>query len=289
VFPFTDATQTDPLTGLEDGLLETALKRGKVPKVIHLNTSSEYCSSAAVTHLSAALSHLRADGTADAEIPSNVRMYHCAGTQHAASPLPLGPSDVPTGRGVYYPNTIDYKPFVRAAIDNLCAWVVQGTEPPPSLHPRIDNGTLVGRDVVRQSLPRLPGPGLPPHAVLPELLPAVDVDGNEVAGIRHPDLSVPLATYTGWNPRHPETGSAHLLARATGATIPFARTRAHRLARGDPRTSIEERYPSREAYLERVRDSAAALVEQRYLLAADVEGIVQASEQRYAEFTGPED
>jgi Alpha/beta hydrolase domain len=310
VFPFTDAIQIDPVSGQTDGLLRRALQRGKVPRVIHLNTSSEYCSSAAITHVSAALSHLTADGKADVDVPANVRIYHCAGTQHAASPLPLAlsASDVPTGRGVYFPNTIDYKPFVRAAVDNLYAWVAHACEPPPSRYPRVDNRTLVDREVVRHGLPRLPGPGLPARAfyaqrsgasgfdacsasvvsaaasVAPDLVPAVDADGNEVAGLQHPDLAVPLATYTGWNPRHPETGGARLLVRATGSTIPFPRTPEERIARDDPRPSIAERYASRDAYLERVRTAAMRLVEQRYLIESDVEEIVDASGRRYDEF-----
>jgi hypothetical protein len=285
VFPFTDATQTDK-NGNTDGLMKKATERGKVPKVFHLNTSSEYCSSAAISHISAALSHLRTDGKADVEIPPNVRMYHCASTQHAASPLPLGPSDVPTGLGVYQPNTIDYKPFVRAAIDNLCAWVTRGVEPPANLYPRLDNGTLVGQETVRQ---RLPGLSLPTSSGVPDLLPAIDADGNEVSGVRHPDVSVPLATYLGWNPRHSRTGGANLLVRATGSTIPFAATRQQRLERNDPRPSIEERYANRDGYLDQIRAAAAALVEKRYLLKEDAAGILEASARRYDEFSCLED
>jgi alpha/beta hydrolase family protein len=194
---------------------------------------------------------------------------------------------------------------VRAAIDNLSAWVTHATEPPPSQYPRLADRTLVDREVVRQALPRLPGLTLTPRAhhprrsgtsgfdagsaaggsssPAPDLVPAVDADGNEVAGLQHPDVSVPLATYTGWNPRHPATGGPKLLVRATGATIPFARTQAERVARDDPRLSIGERYPSRDAYLERVRSAAMRLVEQRYVLGSDVEAIVEASRQRYDE------
>ena len=281
VFPFTDAVQTDPVTGQADGLVRRALARGNVPRVMHINTSSEYCSSAAITHVSAALSHLTADGKTDVPLPPEVRMYHVAGTQHAPSPLPLNAHD---GLGAFYANTIDYKPFVRAAVDTLYAWVRLGTEPPPSRYPRLDDGTLVTRDVVRELLPRLPGPGLPTsefHAQ--DLVPRIDADGNEVAGLRLPDVSVPLATYTGWNPRRPETGGAHLLVRASGSTIPFARTQQERLAGGDPRPSIEERYASRELFLERVRSAALALVDERYLLGADVDALVEASAQRYDE------
>ena len=89
-----------------------------------------------------------------------------------------------------------------------------------------------------------------------------------MAGLRHPDVSVPLATYTGWNPRDPEAGGSNLLVRVTGATIPFARTAAERSGRDDPRAAIAERYSSRAAYLERVRAAAQGhLVAQRYLLA----------------------
>ena len=138
-------------------------------------------------------------------------------------------------------------------------------------------------------MPHLPGPGLPTSSGVPDLLPAVDADGNEVSGIRHPDLSVPLATYLGWNPRHPRTGGAHLLVRATGSTIPFAATRRQRLERNDPRPSIEERYSDRAAYLERIHAAATKLVEQRYLLAADTAGVLEASARRYDEFTCLED
>ncbi|HEX8968690.1 MAG TPA: alpha/beta hydrolase domain-containing protein [Chloroflexota bacterium] len=263
VFPYTDAIQMEPRTGQTDGLMRRALERGRLPRVMHLNTSSEYCSSAAITHISAALAHITADGQADVDVPDNVRIYHCASTQHAPSPLPLGTGDVPTGRGVYYPNTIDYKPFVRAAVDRLSAWVTRGVDPPPSRYPRLGDGSL-GRD----------------------LRPAVDADGNEIGGVRHPDVSVPLATYSGSNPRHPSTGGAHLLVRATGATIPFARTAGERAARRDTRLSIAERYPSREVFLERIGGAATALVVEGYLLADDVEPLVGASARRWDEFMG---
>jgi hypothetical protein len=96
---------------------------------------------------------------------------------------------------------------------------------------------------------------------------------------------VPLGTYLGWNPRHPRTGGAHLLVRATGSTIPFAATRQQRTERNDPRPSIQERYPTRDAYLEKIREAATALVEQGYLLAEDTPDIVEASARRYDEFT----
>jgi hypothetical protein len=223
-FPCTDAE-----------ILERAIHRGKVPAVIHLNTSSEYWSSAALEHVSAALCHVSPDRKHDIPLPANVRMYLCASTQHAPWPLDA-PSD---GRGVYAPNSIDYKPFVRAAVDNLTGWIRDGIAPPPDRYPRFADGTLTEN-----------------------LRPAVDADGNEVGGIRHPDVSVPLATYTGWNP---SVEDQHILVRALGSTIPF------------PPQEIAERYASQEVFLASVRAAAERLAADRYLLREDIEEIVRVS------------
>jgi hypothetical protein len=99
----------------------------------------------------------------------------------------------------------------------------------------------------------------------------VDADGNERAGIMLPELSVPLATHTGWNPRHPDIGGSGQLLAFAGTTVPFARTRREREALNDPRPSIEERYRSRDDYLARVRAAAAKLAQKGYLLEEDVE------------------
>ena len=100
---------------------------------------------------------------------------------------------------------------------------------------------------------------------------AVDGDGNERAGIPVPELSVPLATHTGWNLRHPDSGGSEQALYFAGATLPFARTRADREAAGDPRPAIAERYPSREDYLARVGAAARVLAAERYLLEEDIE------------------
>src|SRR5207302_11174182 len=132
-------------------------------------------------------------------------------------------------RGRYGFNLVDYAPLQRAALTNLDRWVSQGVEPPPSVHPRLDEGTLVDEPEVLARIAMLPGAVNPDPAQLwglheirngsnesqypaklrrgyPRLVPAVDSDGNEVGGIRLPDLTVPVATHTGWNPRHTETG-----------------------------------------------------------------------------------
>ncbi len=100
-------------------------------------------------------------------------------------------------------------------------------------------------------------------------------DGNETAGIRPPELAVPLATFTGWNPRHPEQGAPGDLMQMMGSTFAFARTRAEREGSGDPRLSIAERYPSRAAYLERVREAAQKLAAARHVLDEDIEASVE--------------
>ena len=114
-------------------------------------------------------------------------------------------------------------------------------------------------------------------------------DLNEIAGIRLPELAVPLATYTGWNLRHPERGNPGLFHGVTGglagSTIPFPATRRLRDFTGDPRLSIEERYQSLEDYLQRLREAGEALAEEGYLLEEDIEPIAQRSAKIWDAFT----
>jgi hypothetical protein len=115
----------------------------------------------------------------------------------------------------------------------------------------------------------------------PHFVPAVDADGNEQSGIRLPDISVPLATYTGWNGRHPEMGAPDQLIGLMGATLPFAPTPSEREASGDPRLSIEERYASKADYLERVTMAAQELVAAGYLLEEDLQTVRDQASDRY--------
>ena len=118
----------------------------------------------------------------------------------------------------------------------------------------------------------------PPY---PNLVSAVDADGNELAGIRLPDISVPLATYTGWNVRHPDFGGPGQTLALLGSTMPFPATRAERQATGDPRPSIEERYALKEDYLRQVQQAAEALLQQGYLLAEALPTVAEQAAQRY--------
>jgi Alpha/beta hydrolase domain len=142
---------------------------------------------------------------------------------------------------------------------------------------RNDFGAAANRGAVT-TLPPLPGK---PY---PCFVPAIDRDGNDVARIRLPDLTVPLATHTGWNLRYPQIGASGQLLSLIVATMAFASTKEEREARGDPRPSIAERYPSRDVYLEQVRQAARQLVEDGYLLAEDLELLVGQAAERYDVF-----
>jgi Alpha/beta hydrolase domain len=302
LFPFHDTTQTDPETGHTDGLLARLTARGKLPKVFFINTSAEYWAG------HAALTHTDLDGKRDLAPSEAVRIYHLAGTQHGPGNLLLtdtGAAD--DARGQQRPNSVDYRPLLRAAVVNLDRWATEGEAPPPNLHPRLDEGTAVPPAHTAATFQALPGVQFPAHlrsiarldfgpgvdegiaTLLPpkvgkpyaSLVSAVDEDGNELAGIRLPDISVPLATYTGWSVRHPDIGGPGQTLSLIGSTLPFPATPAEREASGDPRRSIEERYPSKEDYLRRVKQAAEALVKQGYLLAEDLPMVTEQARQRY--------
>jgi hypothetical protein len=183
---------------------------------------------------------------------------------------------------------VNYGRLLRACLVNLDRWVMEGVAPPPSRHPRLADGTAVDPAELAKVFDRIPAARYPRHHPRPQrqdwsTLPpkpgpeygtrvsAVDEDGNERAGVAVPEVTVPLATHTGWNLRHPDIGGAGQLLYFAGATLPFARTRAEREATGDPRPSIAERYRSRDDYLARVREAAIALAAARYLLEDDIE------------------
>ena len=306
--PFTDDPQTDPLTGHTAGLLDRQRALGGVPKIVYTNTAAEYWRG------DTSLMHSDMAGTRDIEPPADSRIYLFASTQHVAGSLPLADGNGPgEARGRYVANAVDYAPLMRAALVNLERWIVEGAEPPASTFPRFADGTTTtGTEVIAafRQIPdlSLPNPaqlpvirrvGLGPDAArgigryptepgerYPNYVAAVDADGNELGGIRMPDVSVPLATYTGWNPRHPETGGAEQILPMQGATFPFPRTADERAQTGDPRPAIAERYRDRADYLNQVRRAALTLAEQRYLLPEDVPLAVAIAAERYDAFMG---
>ena len=295
LFPFADEPQTDPVTGQRDGLLARIAERGRAPKILSTNTSAEYWRS------DASLIHTDVASGRDVEPPAGVRIYHFAGTQHTPGALPPPDTDPNTGsRGLQPFNVVDYAPLLRVALVNLDRWMSDEVAPPPSVFPRLGDGTAVPAESTAATLRAIPGVRFPDRVtrvarldfgpqtaagILSELPPkigtefaawvsAVDGDGNERAGIRPVELRAPLATVTGWNPRHPEQGAPGDLMAMMGSTLPFARTAIERERRGDPRPSIAERYASRAAYLTAAREAAEALVAARYALAEDVEAMV---------------
>jgi hypothetical protein len=183
-------------------------------------------------------------------------------------------------------------PAIRALLVVLDEWVANGREPPPSRLPRIADGTLVRAEAVAwpklASLvpPRAPNdvvslgdwtdPQPPSHAWQP-LVPQVDADGNEIAGIRLPDIAVPRGTFTGWNLYKAPLPEGELADRE-GTHLAFATTRAERDQSGDPRLSVEERYPTQDAHVVRVREVVTALLRDRLLLREDAEVYLRPAE-----------
>jgi len=298
VFPSTDVATTDTVTKTTEALHQRIDARASRLKAFYTNTSAEYHRG------DASLIHTDPDGLRDVAHGPHTRVYHFTGTEHGLGVWPPADSTPvaadPSGwieRSQNVRGTVNYGRLLRACLVNLDRWVTEGVEPPPSRHPRLDDGTAVPPESLAKTFGRIPGACFPRHHARPRrldfgadpeqrvmaqtppregplygsLVAAVDDDGNEVAGIAVPEVRVPLAAHTGWTLRHPDMGGAEQLLVFAGATIPFARTLRERHASGDPRPSIEERYPSRAAYLERVRAAARDLVATRYLLEEDVE------------------
>ena len=107
-------------------------------------------------------------------------------------------------------------------------------------------------------------------------MPRVDLDGNDVAGIRLPRIQVPVGTYLGWNLRRQGFAEGELCG-LTGSFIPFPQTRADRLKSGDPRLSLEERYPNHKAYVRGVEQAVRDLMEHRFLLEEDAQRVLDAA------------
>ena len=299
MFPFTDVTTTDPVTGDTDGLLRRTEATGTTPKVFHVLSNSEYFNRAG------SLTHTDVTGSRDIDPPAASRIYFLSSAPHTLGRFPPQPNREEAFLGQAPMNILAYSSVIRALFQALDAWVAEGHEPPPSLYPRIDNGTLVSPtdagwpNIPGVSLPKDPQTALrldfgpdwnrgivtyePPKIGAPfiQLVPAVDADGNDRAGIRMPELVVPLATHTGWNYRHESIGAPDRLSGETGSYFAFSRTRAQREESGDPRLSIEERYRDKNDYLGRITQAALNLVNRGYLLTADLPDIINRAGLHY--------
>ena len=303
VFPFADVATSDPLTGRTGGLLDRLGAAGDLPKIVSTDSAAEYWRG------DAALAHIDATGRRDLPEHPSTRRYLFAGVQH--TPGYPGQSRTNPGTGTiarYRLNVLDYLPLHRAALINLDRWITEGVEPPPSRHPRLSDATAVERKEVLATFARLPdleppdpqrlpfvrtvdmggdeatGIGRYPAregAFYPALVSAVDGDGNETGGIRLPEITVPVGTHAGWNPRDPVTGSPEQIVAMNGLTLWFAPDEATRVARGDPRRSLAERYRDEADYAAKVRAAAVRLAAERYLLEEDVDRVVEAAVVRY--------
>ncbi len=277
-FPFSAAKLEDPLAGGKP----VALLRGDGfdPLLVEVNTSTAYWQKGA------SLLHTDPLGTRDVDLPAGARAYLVAGTPHGGRAGP-GTARGPCAneRNPHHP-----APVLRALLVALDRWVSEGVAPPPSRVPTLAAKTLVAPD--NAAFPALPGlqvaragheiapfgdwvnPRPDPAKRYRALVSATDADGNEVAGIRLPDIAVPLATYTGWNLYAAPFPEGELCDQE-GSVLPLAATRAERDRTGDPRLSIEERYPRHADYVAQVKQAAADLVAARLLLQEDAAAYVE--------------
>jgi hypothetical protein len=294
-FPFADAVQAE-VDGRRDSL-EARYRSDQRPKIFYTNTPVEYWGGGRA----AALTHTTADGTRDLALPENVRIYLLAGTQHIVAPFPPVRTPPVSGAGTFagnrsggqaLNNPTPQNNVMRALLRAWHDWATGAAAPPPSVYPRLRGGTLVTIDKVR--FPALTGVADPrriegPARIaggklvrLPHLVPQVDADGNDLGGIRDPEVAVPLATTTGWNFRDPSIGNPRDIYQLLGSYIPFAATAAARRAGGDPRRSIEERYRDGADYLQRVEAAANELIRRRLLLAEDLDGVLERAKRHWA-------
>lgn len=301
--PATWGVSHDPLAGVTGGQLDRCRTTHSCPKIIQTVSDTEFWQSLMSLNIT--------DSQAghDIPLPPDVRLFQFSSTQHGtgnplAQPAP-GVTPTPSASCQLTANVNVYVYQQRALLVALREWAVNGTEPPASLYSSLQDGSLVKPNEIH--IPYIPAvnftlPGLanrkfyldrgpafnsedisgimaePPEfgAEYVVLLPQVDADGNDIDGLRNTTVQVPLGTYTGWNIRKAgfsEGDSCDL----TGGYIPFFKTKAQRLAAGDPRLSLEERYPTHADYVAKVTAEANDLVSKRLLLPQDAASIIAAA------------
>jgi Alpha/beta hydrolase domain len=288
--PLTLAVTTDPISGIRDGLVKRPDTDGLI---FESDTENEFYNMRASLNA--------ADGLGrPVPLPKNVRLYFLSSFQHGGNnpppsfPGPAGMCENPTN-----PNY--HGPTVRALLMALDAWADWGIEPPESNYPRRHDGTLVTLDAAQKVFPKIPGVTFPPMlnelelldfgplfdsegGILTELpplfgpnykifVPKPDPDGLDIAGIRPIEIRAPLGTNAGWNVRTPGFRAPNLCG-LSGSFVPFATTKTERLAKGDPRKSLQERYKNHEGYVDAVEKAAAELVRERFLLQEDADRFI---------------
>ena len=292
-FPFANQIIFDPVTEKTDGLLRQCLADGTCPRILEVNSENEYWAKAG------SLLHTDTLGN-DLPDPPNVRYYQLSSLPHNGG---IGTLTTP-GICQQPRNPLVANRSLRALLVALDEWVTHRTKPPKSEIPRVANGTLgPALPQADMGFPDIPGvtyngrlhegdlfdfgPSfdqgiltvVPPVLLgspYPVLVPKTDTDGNDIAGIRLPEIAVPVATYTGWGLRAgPAAGDG---CDAFGQKIDFPQTEADRVATGDPRLSIEERYPTHKKYVKEVTHAAEQLRHRRLLLEEDVQRYIEEAE-----------
>jgi hypothetical protein len=284
------------------GLLDRCRATDTCPKIVETFGSAEFY------NLRASPGQVGTRADRDIPLPSNVRRYFFPGVRHGGGPGGFDPDVRREECCVLAPNPNPSSDTLRALETALVEWVAKGTLPPPSQYPRLDRGELVEPTQAVMGFPVIPGVPLPNgvltpfyqydfghefhyndlsgvitlqpppiRQVLPMLVPRVDGGGNEVAGVASVLHQVPLGTYTGWNTNAAGFYKGHIRTN-TGGFIPYAKTKAERLAAGDPRESLEERYGTHEKYIALVRIAAERLVRGRYLLQDDADRLIHQAE-----------
>jgi hypothetical protein len=277
-FPFTYPTLTDAVSGRTDGIRARLDAAGAWPKVMHVDSESEVWSARASLVATDTEGH-------DVAMPEDVRLYLGSG-------LPHGSYATPDPRVIHNRvNQLDYGPLVRALLVAARDWVEDGTAPPDSRFPSHAAGTWRRIEQARACFPAIPGVPFPARlnelrvmdrsqeppaegAPYPVFVAAMDRDGNAIGGWQHPLVAAALATHTGWNLRRRGFAEGALYSIA-GSTIPFARTRQARIAAGDPRPSLEERYGDLAGWKARLREACVTLVADRLLLEEDMEDLLR--------------
>jgi len=302
--PWQDTARGRPVASLLDRCRAT----NTCPKI------AETFGSAEVWGLRQSFTLVGTTAKADIPIPENVRRYFFSSVSHGGGPggfTSAPPAVGNAGMCVLPTNPAPVGPMRAALLKRLTAWVTKGTPMPASKYPTLAEGTLVANTRTAMEFPLIPGTPSPegiqyplidydlgPHfrygdqsgvltklpivkATLPQLVVRVDADGNEVGGIRSPLLMAPLGTYTGWNVASSGVfkGQLCITGSPAGGFIPFTKTKAERLAAGDPRPSLEERYGDHDGYVRAVTKAAGQLVHEGFLLQEDAEAMTSQAER----------
>src|SRR6185503_5198715 len=287
------------------GLLDRCRVSNTCPKIMETFGSAE------VWGLRASAMLVGTTAKADIPLPDNVRRYYFPGVTHGGGPGDFNTTTGPVAGGCDLPtNPAPAAPMRSALLSSLTDWVTKGTPMPASRYPTIADGTLVANTRAAMGFPAIPGKPSPENLVypmldydlgsqfdyrdqsgvlttipkvkqtLPQLVAKVDGDGNEIAGVKSPLQMAPLGTYTGWNVMSsgPFKGQMCLFASPVGGFIPFAKTKAERVASGDPRPSLEERYQTHDGYVQALVAAARSLVKDGYLRQADADAMIKQAE-----------